>query len=103
MYQNYDTQVSSIKANKIQEKTKMVTKKETVEQVLATVGTEKMTMDAAIAAAEVIKPLNNKNKARAWKDQFVAHGTVTKDETGTYVTAKVVVTPVVETPAVTTE
>jgi hypothetical protein len=69
----------------------MVTKKAVVEQVLATVGTGKITIDDAVTKAEVIKPLNNKNKTRAWKDQFAAYGTVTKDETGTYVAAKVAV------------
>jgi len=80
----------------------MVTKKAVVEQVLATVGTGKITMDAAIAAAEAIKPLNNKNKARAWKDQFAAYGTVAKDEAGVaMVSVKVVApaAPVVSAPA----
>ena len=82
----------------------MVTKKAVVEQVLAELGTGKMTVDEAVAKAEVIKPLNNKNKARAWKDQFAAYATVAKDADGTYVSAKTVeVTPVVETPTVTTE
>jgi len=77
----------------------MVTKKEVIEQVLAGLGTGKLTVDEAVAKAEAIKPLNNKNKTRAWKDQFAAHGVVTKDEAGTYVSAKVVAAPATETPA----
>lgn len=71
----------------------MVTKKAAVEQVLTGLGTGKLTIDEAVAKADALKPLNNKNKTRAWKDQFAAYGTITKDETGTYVTARAVATP----------
>ncbi len=71
----------------------MVTKKDVVVQVLAgLVG--KVTLADAVAKAEAIKPLKNKNKAGTWKYHLVANGAVvTKDETGVYVAAPAVVAP----------
>lgn len=72
----------------------MVTKEEVVKKVLAELGTGKLTLADAVAKAEVLKPLKNKNKTMTWKYHFALHGVVTKDETGTFVFGRVVEVPV---------
>lgn len=79
----------------------MLTKKDVCLQVLAGLGTEKLTLNDAVAKAEAIKPLKNKNKTGTWKYHFALHGTVREDETGVYVSANVAVpTPVLVAPVV---
>ena len=82
----------------------MVTQTQVVEQILAALGTGKMTVDEAVAKAEATKPLKNKNKLRNWANHFKTQGVVTEENGVKYVTAKPVaqvtpvVAPVVEAP-----
>lgn len=72
----------------------MITKKDAVNQVLATIPVgQKITLDAAVTQANAIKALKNKNLKGTWKFHFGLHGVVTTDETGVYVSAKAVATP----------
>jgi len=80
----------------------MVTKKSVIEKILGEIGTEKLSLGDAIERAEAIKPLKNKDKLKNWEGHFKKIGVVTKDETGTFVSSKIVSAPVsepiVETP-----
>ena len=78
----------------------MISKKNIVDQVLAG---GKLLLNDAVTKAMTVKQIKNKDAVRAWKNMFAQNGTITRDETGTYVSPKVVVpaVPVVEvTPAV---
>ncbi len=76
----------------------MVTQIEVVNKVLSELGTGKLTLEDAVKRADALKPLKNKNKLKNWAGHFKKIGVVTKDETGTFVTAKVVVPTPVPTP-----
>jgi len=71
----------------------MATQIDVVNKVLSELGTGKLTLEDAVARAEALKPLKNKNKLKNWAGHFKKIGVVTKDETGTFVTAKVVAEP----------
>lgn len=73
----------------------MITKAEAVKQVLATIpASQKITLADAVVKANAIKALKNKNISGTWRFHFIANGAVvTKDETGIYVSAPVVVEP----------
>jgi len=57
----------------------MVTQEEVVNQVLATIGTVGIKVEDAVAKAEALKPLKNKNKAKNWANHFKAQGVVVDD------------------------
>ena len=81
----------------------MVNKADVCKQVLAGLGTATVTLADAVAKAEAIKPLKNKNKVGTWKYHLVANGAVvTKVNDVVMVAAPVVaaVAPVVATPVV---
>jgi hypothetical protein len=65
----------------------MVKQTEVVAQVLAGLGAGKITIADAVAKAEAIKPLKNKNKVKNWENHFKNIGTVVDG----FVSAKVVV------------
>ena len=54
----------------------MVTQVEIVDQVLATIGTVGIKVEDAVAKAEALKPLKNKNKAKNWENHFKVQGVV---------------------------
>jgi biotin synthase-related radical SAM superfamily protein len=72
----------------------MVKQTEVVEVVLKELGVEKLAIADAVAKAEAIKPLKNKNKVKNWENHFKTLGTVVDG----FVTAKVVATPAPEVP-----
>ena len=75
----------------------MISKKNIVDQILAG---GKILLNDAVAKAMAQKQIKNKDAVRAWKNMFAQNGTITREETGVYVSPKTVVTaPVAETPA----
>lgn len=77
----------------------MVKQTEVVQQILAELGTGKMTVADAVAKAEATKPLKNKNKLKNWENHFKNLGTVVEGVVTQKVTA-VVATPEVVAPVV---
>lgn len=77
----------------------MITKSDVANQILAGIGTERMTLDNAVAKAQATKQIKNKDASRAWKNIFAKAGIIVRDETGTYVTPK---TPSTAAPAAAT-
>ncbi len=76
----------------------MVTQVEIVDQVLATIGTVGLKIEDAVAKAESLKPLKNKNKAKNWANHFKNQGVVVDGVVTQKVvvpTSAVVVAPVV--------
>lgn len=66
----------------------MVTKADVCKQVIAGLGTGKITLAEAVARAEAVKPLKNKNKTGTWKYHIVANGAVvTKGDDGVVMVA----------------
>lgn len=75
----------------------MVNQIEVTQQVLATIGTVGIKLADAVAKADVLKPMKNKNKIKNWENNFKTYGNVVEG----VVTQKVVVVPtVVTTPEV---
>ena len=70
----------------------MVKQTEVVQQILAELGTGKMTVAEAVAKAEATKPLKNKNKLKNWENHFKTYGIVV-DGVVTQKVAPVVATP----------
>ena len=78
----------------------MITKKNIVDQVLAS---GRLTLDEAVKRAMAVKEIKNKDAIRAWKNMFAQNGVITRDETGTYVSPKMIevtAAPIVITNAV---
>lgn len=73
----------------------MVKQTEVVQQILAELGTGKMTVADAVAKAEAAKPLKNKNKLKNWENHFKTYGNVVEGVVTQKVATPEVVAPVV--------